>query len=407
MKTLWIVSGGLEAVPGIQHAREMGFKIVVSDGNPDAPGFKYSDYQIVASTYDSEATVKAALQFSSQVSPIDGVISVASDVPMTVAKVAEALNLPGISVQTAQLSSDKFLMKKHFVEHGIPIPRFGFVESASHLKKIMSEKDFPLIIKPVDSRGARGVLKLSDSVDLDWAYDYSRSYSPSKKVMVEEFLSGPQISTESVMLNGKGFTSGFSDRNYEYLEKFSPFVVENGGQMPSVLSEIEQKQVSALAEKAAFVMGIVNGTAKGDLVLTSAGPKVIEMAARLSGGWFSTDQIPYATGVDLMGAAFKFALNEPVDEVELSPEFQKALAVRYFFPNPGVLKSVRCQQDYRDCEWLLRSGFFVSPGEKIEPVSDHTKRFGFVIATGEDASQAINRAQKFIDSHEIEIGACN
>lgn len=402
MKTLWIVSGGLEAVPGIQHAREMGFKTVVSDGNPDAPGFKYSDYQIVANTYDSEVTVKAALQFSSQVGPIDGVISVASDVPMTVVKVAEALNLPGISVQTAQLSSDKFLMKKHFAAHGIPIPWFAIVGSAAHLKKMISDKDFPLLIKPVDSRGARGVLKLSDSIDLDWAYNYSLSYSPSKKVMVEEFLTGPQISTESVMLNGKGFTSGFSDRNYEYLERFAPFVVENGGQMPSALAETEQKQVSALAEKAALAMGIFNGTAKGDLVLTPEGPKVIEMAARLSGGWFCTDQIPYATGVDLMGAAFKIAVNEAVGEAECVPKFQKALAVRYFFPDSGILKSVRCQKNYRDCAWLLRSGFFVSPGEKIEPVSDHTKRFGFVIATGENAEQAVARAQEFIDSHEIE-----
>ena len=407
MKTLWIISGGLEAVPGIQHAKGMGFKTVVSDGNLDAPGFKYSDYQIVASTYDIEETLKLALQFNEQVRPIDGVISVAADVPMTVAKVAEALKLPGISMQTAQLSSDKFLMKKHFAEQGISVPWFAIVESPSHLKKIVSEKDFSLIIKPVDSRGARGVLKLSDAIDFNWAYDYSRLYSPSRKVMVEEFLSGPQISTESVMLNGKGFTSGFSDRNYEYLERFSPFVVENGGQMPSALSATERQQVSALAEKAALAMGITNGTAKGDLVLTPEGPKVIEMAARLSGGWFCTNQIPYATGVDLMGAAFKIVLNEPVTEAELIPKYQKAVAVRYFFPKPGILKCVRCQADYLDCEWLLRTGFFVFPGEEIEPVSDHTKRFGFVIATGQDASQAINRAQNFIDSYKIETEACN
>lgn len=407
MKTLWIVSGGLEAVPGIQHAKEMGYKTVVSDGNPNAPGFKYSDYQIIASTYDVEDTVKSALQFNRQVCPVDGIIAIAADVPMTVAVVAEALKLPGNSVQTARLSSDKFLMKKHFAEQGIPIPWFGPVESASHLKKIVNEKDFSLIIKPVDSRGARGVLKLSNSVDLDWAYEHSLSYSPSKKVMAEEFLSGPQISTESVMLNGKGFTPGFSDRNYEFLERFSPFVVENGGQQPSILTEDEQRQVRELAANAALAMGVTNGTAKGDLVLTSDGPKVIEMAARLSGGWFCTDQIPYATGIDFMSAAMKIACGEFVDESDLIPKFQKAVAVRYFFPEPGILNSIHKNGKFQNCEWVIRSGFFVSSGEEIEPVSDHTKRFGFVVAAGENAKHAVEQTHEFIDAHEINIRVIN
>ena len=223
------------------------------------------------------------------------------------ASVADALGLPGITIETALLAGDKLAMKKLFVEKGISIPWFRRVDSVAHLRRILSERGFPVVLKPVDSRGARGVLRLTESVDLDWAYEHSVSFSPSGRVMVEEYLEGPQISTESAIINGQAFTPGFTDRN---------------------------------AEQAALAMGITTGIAKGDMVLTKNGPKVIEIAARLSGGWFSTDQIPLATGVDLIGAAIKIALGEYVPEEDLIPRYQKGVAIRYFFPKPGRVNKI-------------------------------------------------------------------
>ena len=79
MKTLLVISGGLEAVPGILKAKEMGLHVVVSDYNPEAPGFAYADDQIIASTYDVAETVAAAENYHKNVRPIDGVICVSSD----------------------------------------------------------------------------------------------------------------------------------------------------------------------------------------------------------------------------------------------------------------------------------------------------------------------------------------
>ncbi len=93
-------------------------------------------------------------------------------------------------------------------------------------------------------------------------------------------------------------------------------MIENGGEQPSSLSLSQKTEVINLAEQAAAAMGIREGIAKGDMVLTSSGPKVIEIAARLSGGWMSSDQIPLATGVDIVGAAIRIALGEsPVSEL--------------------------------------------------------------------------------------------
>ena len=400
-KTLLIISGGVEAVPGIKRAREMGCHVVVSDRNPDAPGFQFAHDQIIADTYGVYETVEAAIKYNKNVRPINGVMCMASDVPLTVASVANTLNLPGISIATARLASDKLAMKKCFLDHGVAIPWFCEVDSKDHLKDVIKKQDKELVIKPVDSRGARGVLKLNKETNLSWAYNHSKSYSPSGKVMVENFLDGPQISTETILINQKAYTSGFADRNYEMINHFKPYIIENGGQQPSFLSLNEKKQISDLAAKAAIAMGIKTGIAKGDMVMTKDGPAVIEIAARLSGGWFSTDQIPLATGVDLIGNAIRVALNEFVREEDLIPKFQKGVAIRYFFPKPGIVKEINNVDVFKAKPWIHKLHFFVGPGDEVESVTNHTQRAGFVITVADDRETAVLRAEEVVKTIKI------
>ena len=105
-KTLLIVSGGIEAVPGIIKAKSMGYHVIVSDYNPNAPGFSYADDKLLSSTYNPEETLSSALNYHKNIRPINGVMCIASDVPHTVALVAEQLKIPGISQMSAILSVD-------------------------------------------------------------------------------------------------------------------------------------------------------------------------------------------------------------------------------------------------------------------------------------------------------------
>ena len=397
-----IISGGNEAVPGIRRAKDMGLHVVVSDMNPKAPGFAIADDKIIASTYDVEATLSAAKDYHKKVRPIDGVICIASDVPLTVASVAAELGLPGIPVEAARLASDKILMKNRFQEKGIAIPWFSEVFSYKHLKEIVSQRGFPLVIKPVDSRGARGVLRLTASIDLQWAYHHALSESPSKRVMVEEYLDGQQISTEAIIQGGVGVTPGFTERNYEYLDRFEPFIIENGGHQPTSLPMHVQESVSELAIEAGRALGVETGIIKGDMVYTVAGPKVIEVATRLSGGWFSTDQIPLATGVDLIGAAIRIALGEYVPLDEVRPKHWRGVAIRYFFPEPGRITAIKNTEKFNDVSWVHKLIFFVKPGDIVEEVTNHTKRAGCVITTGETRDEAIARAEEVIRTVHIE-----
>ncbi len=400
-ETLFIISGGIEAVTGIRRAKEMGFYVVVCDGNPQAPGFAFADHKIIVSTYDIEGTVKAALEFQRMIRPIDGVLSIASDVPLTIAHVADKLGLPGISIDTALLSTDKLKMKTHLVEAGIAVPWFKAINNVNELRETLWERGFPVVIKPIDSRGARGVLRLTSDTDLEWAYYYSRNYSPTGRVMAEEFLEGDQVSTESVITEEYVSTPGFVDRNYEYLNRFAPFIIENGGHQPSSLSLKDQSAVADLAVRAGKALGITRGTVKGDVILTDKGPRIIEVAARLSGGWFCTDQIPLGTGVDFISVAIRLACGEDVLQKDIQPKYRRGVAIRYLFPSPGKITAIRGADNVKDNPWVHRLEVFPHLGDCIEHVTDHTKRAGFVIATGTDREEAVSRAQKVIDSIQI------
>jgi biotin carboxylase len=400
-RTLLIVSGGSEAVPGIEIAKSMGLHAVVSDMNPDAPGFAVADDQLLASTYDVEATVAAARAYHEQVRSLDGVMCIASDVPLTVASVAAALGLPGIPVESARLATDKLAMKERFAADGVPIPWFRPVSSAEHLRELVAVQGLPLVIKPIDSRGSRGVLRLTPAVDLDWAYEVARGHSPTGRVMLERFLLGPQVSTESLVIEGQACTPGFSDRNYEYLERYAPHIIENGGQLPSHLDAATQQAVRDLVQQAAASMGIRNGVVKGDIVVTDGQPYVIELAARLSGGYFCTHEIPLNTGVDLVGAAIRQALGERVDPEELTPKWNRPVAQRYLFPSPGVVRAIEGADRFADHPDVAYLGIRAKPGDRIGPVDSHPARAGVVITTGETVESAVSMAKNVIDGIQV------
>ena len=403
MKTLLVVCGGLEAVPGIERVKALGVRVVVSDRDENAPGFAVADDRILASTYDVEETADRAQEYA-RAHGLDGVMSIASDVPRTVAGVAKRLDLPGPSPETAELASDKLGMKERFREAGVPIPWYSPVESAEHLAALRDARDAPLVIKPVDSRGARGVLRVTRDTDVERAFAAARGQSPSGRVMVEEFLDGPQLSTESVILDGRVFTLGCSDRNYELLERYAPYMIENGGCQPTGYLDETLGRIDEVIGRAAAAIGLERGTLKGDVVLDEArGPMLIEVAPRLSGGWFCTDQIPLSTGVDLVQAAARIALGEELDPESLRPRSWKPVAVRYFFPPEGRLVAVHGAEELAREPWVHRVALFVAPGERLAPVTDHTKRAGLVITVGETREEAVSRARDAVRALRFEV----
>ncbi len=391
-KMLLLLGASSDQVYAIKTAHEIGIKVIVVDMNPNSIGFKYADDYAVISTRDIEALTKFIFEYQ-KTQKIDGIITMGSDIPDVIAELCDRFDWIGPSKQTAYWGTNKYAMKCRLKKCGIPIPYFSLVNSVGQLKEIINGIGYPVVIKPVDRSGARGVFKIEESDDIRALYNESKSFSYSGRVMVEKYLEGLQISTETVLYDNKAETPGFADRNYELLKRFAPRIIENGGTVPSSLSEQEQKKVKSLVVNAARALGVKRGIAKGDVVMTEKGPYMIEMAVRLSGGDFSESLMPLGCGVNIVKSAIEIALREKPNFSELKAKFNKGVVNRYLFPEEGVFKSVSNLDLVKKKGWLKKLEFFYNIGDEYRNPISHANRFGVFIVTGNSREEAIERSK--------------
>jgi biotin carboxylase len=390
-KTLLIVSGAAEAVDAARRAKELGLYVVVSDQDPQAPGFEFADSRLIADVYGSDETAAAAERFSRKIRRIDGVICMAANAPMTVAAVSAKLGIAGLTRGSAQLACDKLAMKERLRDAGVAVPWFAAVRTTQELARLAVGHGSDLVIKPVDARSRRGVQHIANVGDLNRAFMLAVSHSPASRVMVEQYLSGPQVFTESLVVNGRCFTPVIADRNYEFLERFAPYFVENGGELPSRLEADIQEKIKAVVEKAAAALGIRNGTVKGDIVVHDGEPTVIEMG--VSAG--CSKEIPLASGVDFVGAAIKLALGEDIAPEELVASSAVPVVQRYLFPKPGRVVSSHGVEDARAVRGIADVVVTAKPGDVISSTGDKQVTAAMVLATGDThaaALAAVNQA---------------
>ncbi len=397
-ETIMIIGAAQEHCLGINVAHRMGMRVFVTDGNPRSPGFALAEAFSVASTYDPKATLDAAKNYIENGGRIDGVMTLAADVPYTVAYVAEHLGLAGIGLETALNASEKIRMKECFLQRSLPMPLFREVANEEHLMQVADEFGLPIVVKPVDSRGARGVQLIRERTLLPAAYSNARQYSPTDRVMIEEYLPGPQLSTEGFMLDGEAYVPAIFDRNYEYLDRFAPFVVENGGEMPSLYEPRIRDEINSVMKQAALALGMETGVIKGDLVVSQGQVKVIEIAARLSGGFFGTVATPASCGVDLVRTNIEVSLGRSVDPHQLDHKYERAAAIRFAFPESGRVIHVDGLSEILQDESCCYAHVFVNEGDVIPTITNHPGRPAVVVADGDTREDAVINANRLINS---------
>jgi biotin carboxylase len=327
-RTLMVIGAGPLQVPVIREAAAMGLHVVATDRERSAPGFAAAHDRLIVSTLDEAATVEAARSYHAH-RPLHGVLTVATDTSLTVAAVAEALQLPGISRDTAFTATHKVKMRERFQEHGVPGPDFAEVFTLDGARRESRRIGYPVVLKPVDNMGARGVRRVDSDRELPDAFTQAQSASRGGSVILETYMEGPELSLDAVIYRGKVTICGVADR----LITFPPYFVEMGHTMPSHLPSEQIDTAVDVFTRGIQALGITTGTAKGDIKLTPRGGMVGEIAARLSGGYMSTHTYPYSTGVNLMRAAVRLALGE--DPGDLTPLHQTVCVERAVVPPSG------------------------------------------------------------------------
>ena len=394
------MGAGIECVEGIKLAKQQGLRVIVSDANPKAPGVQYADAFVQASVYDSEATLRAA----QQVLPCDSihaVMTLGCDAPHTVSTLAQYFGVPGHSLDTAALTTDKLRMKEQLLAYGVRVPWFTAIETLEQLHDECRKREGPTVVKPVDSRGSRGVLRLGDDVNLDWAYHHSLSHSLSHRLILEQWIEGQQISTESIVWDDRALLCGIADRDYSRTKHLRPFIIEDGGETPAALDDSSVQDIGQLVHAAAKALGITRGTVKGDVVVAGGKPYIIEIAARLSGGYFCSHNIPLVYGIDMVGQVINMALGQEPDWDMLRPRVQQHVANRFLFLPKGRIKTIDYDRELARHPQVKLFRLYVSPGDLIEGITDHTKRAGTVLTVGSTKAEAIALAEKIIQSFTV------
>lgn len=402
MKKILILGAGLEQSLAICEARTLGYYVVACDADPHAVGFSQADEQCVVDIQNEEKVLAIARKYA-----VDGVFVHAVEIPHIAAGVASKLGLPCISPAVAQRATNKKERINYLKDNGIPCANFISVECEDELEAAAVQLGFPLVIKPVDNAGSRGVRIVFSLEELADAYHEAVKYSKLKNVLLEERLSGPEISTESVVFKGKIHTFAFADRNYARPEFFSPYFIEDGINFPSILPEDLQEAVYLLVEKTIRTLGIDFGAAKGDIIIDNGVPKIIEMAARTSGGWFGAGSIPAATGVNMLKPLLQMAVGDQPDFDSLKSSRSLGCAQRYIIPDQsGVVRAILGIEEALAMPGVAMSSMFLPKiGSVIRKATNHAERFGQIICTGETRDQAIQRCEEAIGKIRIVLDA--
>lgn len=395
-KKIMILGASILQLPAIEKAKEMGLEVIVVDMNPDAVGFKVPDvFKEIISTIDTQGILKAAERHH-----IDGIMTLATDMPMrSVAAVAECMGLIGIDSDTALKATNKAEMRAALRANGVPIPKYYVARYEEEYYDAVQQFDVPFIVKPVDSSGSRGIFKVDDIRDkriIQKAYSYCRPFSKIGDVVVEEYMSGPEVSVETLSTDGVCNVIQITDK----LTTGAPHFVEMGHSQPTRLDAEIVEKITEIAKAANQAIGIKNGPSHTEIIVTTEGPKIVEIGARLGGDNITTHLVPLSTGVNMVECCIKIALGEKPD---FQPRWSKGSAIRYFSQHAGIIQSIDGIHEALENEDIKQISIVHGVGERISEIESSGARLGFVIAQGETADMAIANCNKGLNTIRMVI----
>lgn len=399
-KSILLLGAGIEQMAAIRLAQGMGLYTIAADGNPHAPGLQIADRSFCLNIRDIEAVTNLARR-----ERVDGVFSHAVEIPHVVAAVAKAAGLPGLDPAVALRATNKRSRYECLAAHHVPCPRHEIGTSLGRARELARDIGFPVVMKPLDNAGARGVSIVRTREEVERGFNWALQFSKESEVLIEEYLEGPELSTESVIVDGQIITTGFADRNYDRKRQYEPYCIENGHTIPTELSALEQADVIMMVEQAIRALGIDWGVAKGDVILTADGPTIFEMAARTSGGRFCSDMVPLATGVNILKPLIRMAVGEEIVMEELSPQYYRGAAQRFLFPPVGDLVNIVGLEEARSLPGVydVVVSESIRNGGHVGPVTNHGDRVGHVIGVGGTRQEAVERAEQAVASIHFDM----
>ena len=401
MRSVLFVGAGRHQRRAILRARELGLRVVAVDRNPDALGLREADVAEPVDFTNVDAVTEVGRRHG-----VDGVLTVSADraVPV-VAEVAERLGLPGIGTETAHRLTHKIAMRRALADAGVPQPRFAAARDHASARAAGETVGFPAVLKPADSGGPRGGVRLDSADDLDAHLHAALAESAEGETIVESFHDALELNGIAIARDGRVDVLTLSDRLRPAGIGFGVGWIHV---YPASIYADVLERAEEVAAAAVRALGLENGIAFPQLLVEDDGTVlVVEVAARIPGGQMA-DLVRHAVGVDLVETALRFALGDPVPDELALPQFVQPLAIRFLTAEPGPLPTgtvtaIGSLEPVLAADGVVQADTYLQAGETIRPVRLDGDRRGYVIAVADTSDEALRRAEAAARLLEVEV----
>lgn len=390
MATLLFLGASVSQLPAIRYAHEAGHRVVAVDGDPGAVAFGHADVARAVDFTDVDRVTDVAREFG-----VEGVLAISTDraVPPA-AEVAARLGLPGIGVDVARAMTDKATMRACLAAGGVPQPGHAVLTEETDLATACAAISFPAVLKPVDSGGQRGVFRAGSLEEVERLLPDVLRFSRSGRAVIEEYVEGGELNGILVVRGGEPVLITLSDRLRPGGVAFGVGWIHS---FPSSLGSEVLQEVRTVAFAAVRALGLRDGIAFPQLIAAERGTvQVVEVAARIAAGQMA-DLVSFGTGVNLFEIAIRQSLGQPIPDALVTPAFTRPIAIRFLTASPGVLPvgtvtAIEGLDEVRAATGVLAADVYFRPGATIGPLQVDADRSGYVVATGDSPSAALELA---------------
>ena len=394
MKKILMLGGSHFQVPSIKTAAAMGLHTISCDYFPDNPGHKFAHEYYNVSTTDKNAVLNLAQHLN-----IDGVVCYASDpAATTAAYVCEKMGFPTNPYESVEILSNKDKFRDFLLKNNFNTPKAkGYSEPQDAMKEI-SDFKLPVIIKPVDSSGSKGVTKLTDISKLTEQIEYALSFSRAKRFIIEEFVEkyGYQIAGDGFSVNGRLMFRCFANEHFDDNSN-NPFV-PIGESFPYIKPKEIHEKVHNEIQRLLVLLGMKTGAYNFDIRIDKNGKVIMMEIGPRNGGNLIPQVIKYATGVDMVEYTIKAALGMDCSDLKLiEPDgFWSCYMVHSH--RSGILKEIWIDDNFRRNN-LIEFDMLFKNGDKIDAFTGSNGTLGTMIlkfASQEEMVEKMDNMAKWV-----------
>lgn len=383
-KKIMIIGAGLLQSSIIKRAKELGYTTICVDGNPNAVGFKYADYFNVINITDE----KACLEYAKEMN-IDGVLTAATDYGvLTTSYISKEMNLVGNRYEVCEIIKNKYSTRKVLADNNVDsMTEFYEITNINQIDNILKDINLPVIVKPCDGSGSRGIKKISDKFDLKEACEDALECSLSKKVLIEQFIEGNEYGVESFVNDGDVNVLCIMNKTMTK----DPVYAELGHCSKSGLPLSVEEEIKRKVTDTIKALGITTGSVNMDLLVDDKyNIYIIDIGARMGGNLIGSHIVPLSTGIDYIGNMIKLALGENIN-LERTV-FDKVIATRLLTLTPGKVKKIEDMKDIEKLDNVEDLILNIKEGSIINEYRSNLDNCGYVVVSDSNYEVAKKKA---------------